>query len=327
MKIEDCFTDVRRLSTDKPLNELAVAKDILRLGRKVRIQQVPSSFYDKENDEKASELIEHAKKMYPNLVVAASHEITPFITDEHVNGIEFIDDLMDAEQIDVIYYLLAALNKHLNEDDNNNAMVTYEEFCELINTNDHVTLTTFLSETIGEDTAMVRALKSCHQTIIARLLHRLRDDKLMFKDVRGSWRILIRFSKTDDGQLTHLSTIHRRREQMYIKADDGFNFTHMYKFEWEVESHYSIKEGIVDNVEMRLLNTHFDKEDDEKRYGDHATYLHDVFKNAHENKEAPDMPIVEMPVEETPTPKRKKRKKKKVIEEEEPKKKDWCVIV
>lgn len=285
MKIDDCYTDVRRLSTDKELKDLAVSKDIYRLARKVRIHEVPEHLFDMENETSRARQ-ESLVKSLPHLTVAASHGRTPYIPDEDVKIIDYIDNIKEAEQIDVLYALMSALVKELQPD---TEMLDAETFAERINLNDHTTMTSYLSDDIGENSFLVRVLKSCHQTIIARLLHRLRDDELTFKDVRGSWRILIRFSKNPDtGALSHLSTIHRRREQMYLRSDDGFNFTNMYQFEWEVESHYALTdEAVVNNVEMRLLGIHFANDDDLKLYGNHAKHLQAIFKYAHLNQQPP----------------------------------------
>jgi hypothetical protein len=240
MKIEDIIADVQRLSNDSSLAKLPVSKDILRLARKVKIKK------------KNPESLDAEKQL---LVVAASHpdkqwvvsedvftEVDPFKSDENV------DDA--CAQADVLFHLLTNLSQCFQPVEG----LTRENFNQSVNMNDHYSVTKFLIEHFGEDGAVINLLKSCHQTIIARILHRLRDTLrsgntgLEFKDVRGSWRIFIHYD--DD----HVCTIHRRREQIYSKNTTEFAFDTLFEFEWELQCNYNKENYKVESVQMHLIS-------------------------------------------------------------------------
>mmetsp|Transcript_11121 Transcript_11121/g.41538 ORF Transcript_11121/g.41538 Transcript_11121/m.41538 type:complete len:448 (-) Transcript_11121:46-1389(-) len=156
------------------------------------------------------------------------------------------DDEQRIEQKQVIFNFLYCLKQQLC----NEISMDWDEFNEQIYMNDHETVTKYLTDKFGEDGILTLILKSCHQTIIAKVLRRLRETGLTFKDVRGSWRIQIRISKCGN----YVSSLHRRKEQMIYRDHTGFGFDNEFQFEWELETFYNVKSQTIDNVEVRLLS-------------------------------------------------------------------------
>ena len=130
------------------------------------------------------------------------------------------------EQKQTVFHFLYCLKQLLCKE----VSMDWNDFNSRVYMNDHETVTQYLLEKFGEDSILTLLLKSCHQTIIAKVLRRFREAGLTFKDARGSWRIQIRISKCGN----YVSSLHRRKEQMIYRDDTGFGFEDEFKFEWEL---------------------------------------------------------------------------------------------
>ncbi|KAL0488675.1 calpain-like cysteine protease [Acrasis kona] len=265
MRIEDVESDVKRLSNDQKLEDLPVSKDILRLARKIKIME-------KKTEQNNGEFEQP-------IVVASSDQLhTIYEPDSNYQQVGLTDPNEEMPSSEFLYALMTNLSERFQP-----VQLTKEDYNQNVNKNDHYSVTRYLLNNFGEHGAVVALLKSCHQTIIARVLHRLRDTlsqgntDLRFKDVRGSWFIFIRFDTEN------LCTIHRRKEQIYTKHLATHEFETLYDFEWELQCNYDRSTNQVRSVQMNLLKVYPNKECTRPDLEEKINFVVQSFKNSANN--------------------------------------------
>lgn len=141
----------------------------------------------------------------------------------------------------------------------------------------------------GEDKVINTVLKTCHQTIISRVLHRLKDTfinhkvDMQIKDFRGGWSIMIILEKDRDGNITKLSCKHSRKEIVYERVEDEVDLKECFVFAWDYIHHFDVKTLNISSVEMNLVDIFNLKEE----YKEKAKMLRQAFINCMNNVDHP----------------------------------------
>lgn len=250
VKNSDVLGDVTRLSNKKiELSSLAVSKDLLRLCKKYHIMKRSN-------------------------------------TTEQFTEIQFTKDIQKADVLSVIYDLIVCLAKEVQPDVD---VGTQEEFRKKVNPNNHYTLSDFLVSKFKEDGNVVSILKTCHQTIIARVLHRFRDTfrnskpEIGFRDSRGSWHVFIYITKDTNGKLISVTSSHRRMEQAYTPHPKTFDYINCFKFKWELQMHFDPNTFIVNKVSLLLLDIIYDDNNLKKKFQREEKIVRQTFINCENN--------------------------------------------
>jgi hypothetical protein len=227
----------------KNIADLPVSKDVVRLAHKISIQ-VSSNGKDFVTSTKVTEKEEQNEIIF-NLLKNASNVMQPEVT------------------------------------------VSKDEYLKNVNLIDPDTLTKYMSKTFSENVRVTMIFKSIQQTLIARVLHRLRDtlkeEGLLFRDVRGMWFIDINVTKNLIGQITGIQTIHKRNERMLSENKQGINDETLFKFAWELVCHYDIKTLEICKADVLLIDVIFNDEREKALFKEESDVLIQTFKNVMNN--------------------------------------------
>lgn len=245
----DVLGDVTRLSNKKTeLSSLAVSKDLLRLCKKYHIMKRTN-------------------------------------TTEEFKELQFTKDIQKADVLSVIYDFIVCLAKEIQPDVD---VGSQDEFKKKVNQHHHYTLSSFLVGKFKEDGNVVAVLKTCHQTIIARVLHRFRDtfrnNQIGFRDSRGSWHIYFYITKDEKtGKLISITSAHRRMEQVYTTSPNSFDYINCFKFKWELQMHFDINTFTVNKVSINLLDIIYDDEKLKNKFQREEKIVRQTFINCENN--------------------------------------------
>jgi hypothetical protein len=232
---------------EKPLQTLPVSKDLPRLARKFAL----------------------------------------YVNETEINWLPVVEEDSETEGEQTVYQLLHNIHESiLYKQSTASDFPSYEDFCNEVNMNDHVTINQFLLKNFGEDDAVTVLLKACHQTIVVHVLFgaraHLMKENIHFKDVRGAWKILLHFpsgneinSRFVEADAKRITVSHKRREQVYMKTSDYLKhiveykkkyvveettdnqnpsekkptaFQQLFQFEWQIKIVYDINE----NMELKV---------------------------------------------------------------------------
>jgi hypothetical protein len=258
VKNSDVFGDVTRLSNKKTdLISLAVSKDLLRLCKKYHIMKRTNS----------------------------TEQFTEY---------QFTKDIQKADVLTIMYDLIRCLAQEVQPDVD---VGSQEEFKKKVNPNDHYSLSKFLVSKFKEDGNVVSILKTLHQTIIARVLHRFRDTfrsgypEIGFRDSRGSWHVFIYITKDPNtGKIQSVTSAHRRTEQVYTPSPNSFDYLNCFKFKWELQMHFDINTFTVNKVTLSLLDIIYDEKKLKKKFQREEKIVRQTFINCENNIEGVESP-------------------------------------
>jgi hypothetical protein len=167
--------------------------------------------------------------------------------------IEFTDYKTNQE---ALFEILRILGLELQ-----NITITREMFEKQVNPDDHYTISHFIVDQFGESGMVSSLLKTIHQTIVARVLHRVKDTlvadsiPMQIRDSRGQWKIKIKILKDKLGNLLTLSSTHERKEIAYQRQEGVTELVDLFVFSWEYVHLLNVSTGAISSVEMNLLDT------------------------------------------------------------------------
>jgi len=148
--------------------------------------------------------------------------------------------------------------------------ISTKEISSSVQLHDPNTLMTFLLKRFKEFPPALQALKVFHQAVVVSFLGHLGESVfynsgLRFKDVKGSWKIIITYNQgyQRNNRIPFISITHRRKE-MVLSISENKRLTEMFSFEWEVEIQFTNLElDDLHSIRARLIG--FDWNDGPKK--------------------------------------------------------------
>eukprot|EP00761_Pharyngomonas_kirbyi_P012538 gb/GECH01012565.1/.p1 GENE.gb/GECH01012565.1/~~gb/GECH01012565.1/.p1 ORF type:complete len:319 (+),score=78.52 gb/GECH01012565.1/:1-957(+) len=239
---------------ERPLDKLPVGKDLPRLCRKFCINHCSPSDEGVSKNETEWWVGDLSEDSLGTII----HSLLRFLALEF-NELEQLKDGFIKRKLGNSSDNNTRELEKIEQDFDQDGFIKLSVFNREVRTDSHESITSFLLELFGEQSAVVKVLKLCHQTVVLAVMYHLRLSmrfhNIDFKDVRGKWQVFINLLSRPGEADTSVSVVHRRTEQVYIKSTDegDYGTKNTYQFEWELEVSFRSKElNRIDNVVVRL---------------------------------------------------------------------------